>query len=154
MQSALAEARALFLYSKFNHVAVLDDVFFTFGAQPTLFASGAVGAGFEELVPLYHLSSYKFIFKIIVNSSASFGRCRAALHCPTASLVFTSCKKCNQVECLICFLNQIIQAFAKNRIYFHIRPWNFFQNITSIFTCFGSIYYIQNRFLEAGQFQF
>src|SRR3989344_5940735 len=53
-----------YLYLKFYHIAVLDDIFFPFRPRQTFFPRFGVGAGGKQILIIYHFGADEFIFEI------------------------------------------------------------------------------------------
>src|SRR3989338_7274314 len=86
---------------EFYYVAVLDYIFFTLGADEALLARFGKTSCFEQLLPVAHLRTNKFVAEVGVYRRPRH-RCRAATYgSPRAGLVFACGKKADKPQELV-----------------------------------------------------
>src|SRR3569623_1822162 len=83
---------------KFDHVAVLDDIFFSFGAHFPLFARFCIRAGIYKRIACDHFGADELGLEVGANGGARLRRCRTLLVGPCARFVFSGSKKAQEPE--------------------------------------------------------
>ncbi len=63
------------LYLKLNHIPVLHDIFFSFGAEDAAFAGRGIGAGVKKFLPVNHFGADEFFLKVGVDFGGGLPGC-------------------------------------------------------------------------------